>query len=85
MHRTNIERARAVLAKVAVPKPLKASAKTIDRLRVITAQPWRLHSTAYNACRFCGRNGRLWKYGVRHYCCELCRDQIVATADRVKA
>jgi hypothetical protein len=38
-------------------------------------------SLSYHTCRFCKR-GRgevpgLWKYGVRHYACDDCRDGII--------
>lgn len=52
-------------------------------------QSWHYHTYnsrdfAYQSCRFCHRSIHdvqgLWKYGVRHYACDECRDKIITEA-----
>jgi hypothetical protein len=58
----------------------------VETLRELAARPWmRLRFTQnfrYQSCRFCKRSvldtGALWKYGVRHYICDPCRDERIA-------
>lgn len=62
---------------------MKATRRTVAALTAIAAQPWRRSPNCWrNVCRFCKRedNAPLWKYGVRHYCCDDCRDKIIKGA-----
>ena len=67
-------------------KARAVSAKTKAALRAL--KPWHQHgfhvseaSLTYQACRFCQRGWpdvqTLWKYGVRHYACDDCRNAAI--------
>lgn len=42
------------------------------------------YGLTYQTCRFCGKGWReltgLWKYGVRHYICQECREAAIRKA-----
>lgn len=57
--------------------------------RIWDLDPWMFmefseFGISYHTCRFCGLGSEtfdgLWKYGVRHYVCTPCRDEITRTA-----
>ena len=57
--------------------------------KLASLNPWQRHEfnpefTSYQSCRFCHRGvievGALWKYSVRHYACDECRDRIITEA-----
>ena len=68
--------------------------------KLAALNPWQRHSFnatdfSYQSCRFCKRAisptphpsgvAGLWKYSVRHYACDECRDKIITEAglDRI--
>jgi hypothetical protein len=66
-------------------KPIFAPKRTAAEL-LANLRPWQRHTFSsadffYQSCRFCRRSigdvPGLWKYGVRHYACDECRDKIL--------
>lgn len=66
-----------------------ASPKTRAKLAEIAKRPWMFSEFAstglsYQKCRLCGRGlgevRGLWKYGVRHYACDDCREHCCTMA-----
>jgi hypothetical protein len=74
---------------------MKTPATPDLRTKLLALEPWHRMTYSYpypryQSCRFCKRSvaevGALWKYSVRHYICDACRDLILGfTAPNLEA
>lgn len=63
----------------------RIDAKVVERMAALMPHQFSEFSEfgiSYQKCRFCGQGSEehegLWKYGVRHWVCTPCRDEITS-------